>query len=148
MKKYSWIAPLLLFAAACGPDLVFESNSVKNYLEIDPAEYDSKRLKGGVSDEYELENAEVEGDTIFLNVWYGGGCGEVSFTLLLDELVTSDTSSLPTLASLLMLDDRDDCEAGINESLPFPLSELPDGPYTLYVYNPSVSGQVVLVDIP
>ncbi|MEL6534320.1 MAG: hypothetical protein AAFQ98_02850 [Bacteroidota bacterium] len=148
MKKHRWILPLLLLAAACGPTLVSQSEFIMAFVASNPSEYERLRFADDASDDYNLASAEVAGDSLFLNVSYGGGCSEVTFTLWLNEIILSDTSSLPTLASVLVLEDPDTCEAEVDNTVAYPLNELPPGPYTLFVHNGAVPGQVVAVDVP
>ncbi|HAA15450.1 MAG TPA: hypothetical protein DCE41_28615 [Cytophagales bacterium] len=148
MKQYRWIVPLIILAAACGPSLVSQSEFITAFVATNPSEYERLRFADEASDEYELLNAEVADDSLYLSVSYDGGCTEVSFTLWLNEIMQSDTSSLPTLASVLVLEDTDTCEIAIRNEIPFALSDLPTGPYTLFVHSGSTPGQVLAVDVP
>ncbi|MFK7926206.1 MAG: hypothetical protein AB8H47_29930 [Bacteroidia bacterium] len=83
---------------------------------------DSQRYQNDASDGFQLIEAKLEGDCLIITVSYGGGCGEVDFTLLAIE---GETFSLPPQIPMrLILDDNDNCEALVSEELQFDLSLL------------------------
>lgn len=145
MKKCSlWF--VLLLSAACTDDLVYDQQGIQVYVAEDPERYAEVRFTP--YDPYELEAAMVSQDSLYLGVRYGGGCGSVRFTLILDQPSQADSDAVISRSAVLMLEDDDDCEAILGAEVPIPLAHLPLGPYSLYVYNPSVNGQVVMVEVP
>ena len=83
---------------------------------------DENKYNAATSDEYIIDYAFINNDTLNMIVQYGGGCGAVSFKLLMNGyFMESDPVQLDVLLSLK---DEDPCEALIKRSICFDLSEL------------------------
>lgn len=148
MRKYLFGTAILILATACGPELVFENSEMRVYVKEVSGAYDESRFDDYASDGYSLGIAEVAGDSVRLNVSYSGGCGGADFRLLIDEpSMAATTDSVASRSAVLLLEDNDNCEAIVSTDVTLPLSSLPAGPYTLFVYNPSQSGEVASVTI-
>ena len=72
-------------------------------------------------DPFDLESIEIVGDTITLNVIYGGGCKEHCFSLYMSPAAFFE--SYPVQANLYLRHNSngDACEALINEDISFNL---------------------------
>lgn len=92
----------------------------------------AKPTKGGIkvvadkkipkkSAPFEIGKPRFKGDTLLLDVEYGGGCQDHVFTLYWDDRFKEN---VPLSASLVLIhnDNRDECEAWLSETLEFDLT--------------------------
>jgi len=92
--------------------VVIITNRPPNFIQLDP---------------FDLENIEIAGDTITLNIAYSGGCKDHSFSLYMSPAAFLE--SYPVQANLYLRHNSngDACEAFISESAFFnirPIAEL------------------------
>ncbi len=75
------------------------------------------------NDSYQIENVSIDGNILKINVSYGGGCGEHTFSLFWDKMVAK---SLPGQSTLYLIHNAHEerCEAFLHNSLKFDLSTL------------------------
>ena len=93
--------------------------------EVRPVVIEEVGAEPGESDDFTLQGASVEGDTLALQVGYSGGCEPHQFSLHWAPLWLE---SLPVQTSLWLTHEANDdaCEAFITETLRFDLTPLRD----------------------
>ena len=99
---------------------VIITNQPPNAIQLDP---------------FDLEDIEIEGDSITLNITYSGGCKEHCFSLYMTPAAFLE--SYPVQANLYLRHNSngDACEALVNESVSFnlrPIAELYKTAYGKY----------------
>ena len=74
------------------------------------------------TDSFEITDASISAHTLTLGVTYGGGCGEVDFSLLVNN---SFMESNPVQVQVIpVLQDRDNCKSLVTREICFDLTEL------------------------
>ena len=114
---------VLLLLTSCCPDgfnFVIITNQPPNAIQLDP---------------FDLEDIEIVGDSITLNITYSGGCEEHCFSLYMTPAAFLE--SYPVQANLYLRHNSngDACEALVNESVSFnlrPIAELYKTAYGKY----------------
>ncbi len=76
----------------------------------------------GPDDNYQLLSASIEGNNLNLTIVYGGGCGEVFYDLLASDVYLDGDATETNVR--LAFDDKDACEAGLELTLSFDLSQI------------------------
>lgn len=103
-------------------------------VTVDPSAYSDF-----MTDSFILEEVQINGDSLKIKVQYGGGCGEAAFGLLTDAYFME---SHPVQLNLrLVLKNMDPCDAIVQRSLCFDLSELSE---IFNSYYQSVGGTIIL----
>ena len=74
------------------------------------------------TDEYIVNKANITGDSLMIEIQYGGGCGPVGYELNTDGLFME--SNPVQLNVLLAFADDDPCEMVVTKNLCFDLSDL------------------------
>ena len=74
------------------------------------------------TDEYIVNKANITGDSLMIEIQYGGGCGPVGYELYTDGLFME--SNPVQLNILLAFADDDPCEMVVKKNLCFDLSDL------------------------
>lgn len=94
------------------------------------------------SDPFEVVAASVSSNTLTLAVEYGGGCGEVDFSLLVDN---SFMESNPVQVQVIpVLQDHDKCKKLVAREICFDLTELADRYKSAY----QTSSGSILIRVP
>jgi hypothetical protein len=126
MKSTILFLGLTLFALGCGEKdqekgMEFESELI---VRQSAEEFESLTSEGASNgDPISFDKFIMRNDSVFLSVYYYGGCERHSFELVWNETFTSKTPSL-TAFVLIHNDNNDDCREFIHETLAFSLSEL------------------------
>ncbi len=119
MKRIFYIltAATLLIAAGCKTEKVVD---VKNDSTVDSPEF--------VSTTFRFKNVKIEGDTLFANVEYSGGCGDHKFEMEQNGFLRK---SLPPKqpVQIIHLSTVDHCRSMINEDLKFDISSFRGTPH-------------------
>lgn len=119
MKRIFYIltATALLLAAGCKTETVVD---VKNDSTVDSPEF--------VSTTFRFKNVKIEGDTLFANVEYSGGCGDHKFEMEQNGFLMK---SLPPKqpVKIIHLSTVDHCRSMINENLKFDISSFRGTPH-------------------
>ncbi len=76
------------------------------------------------TDPFEITSASISSNTLILGVEYGGGCGEVDFSLLVDN--TFMESNPVQVQVIPVLQDHDKCKKRVAREICFDLTELAD----------------------
>jgi len=116
------VVMLLVSSNSCldGSQFVIITNQPPNAIQLDP---------------FDLEDIEISGDTITLNITYSGGCKEHGFSLYMSPAAFLE--SYPVQANLYLRHNSngDTCEVFISESVSFnlrPIAELYKTAYGKY----------------
>ena len=150
----AWASVLVLFffvSAGCdrGPT---EPSSLNDAVAVTPGDVTSNGAQSGAvivsdtpgdlgDDDYALNAARIAGDTLTLNLSYGGGCAAHEFTLVAAE--TFMASSPVQLAVHLAHDAHGDpCEAWLTTDYEFDLTAIRDRYRQQYG---SAAGRIVLL---
>ena len=86
-------------------------------------------------DPFDLEDIEIAGDTITLNITYSGGCKEHGFSLYMSPAAFLESYLVQANLYLRHNSNGDACEALVNESVSFnlrPIAELYKTAYREY----------------
>jgi len=75
------------------------------------------------SDEFDLDTVTIEGDSLKMHVWYGGGCQVHDFNLCWNGIFTESVVVQATL-QLIHDSNQDMCEALISAPITFDLTPL------------------------
>lgn len=106
--------------AAPGPVAAGKPLEEKEEQGVRPVRIDAA-FRPGNSDPFDLSEAVVRGDTLFLTVGYGGGCKEHVFDLVTNKMFLK--SMPPQLVLTLEHESNDDmCRAYLTETLRFDLT--------------------------
>ena len=127
MKKlfYILIGTSLLLTLGCKTDTVVDvavdSNVDSNVdVNVDSPEF--------VSTTFRFKDVKIEGDTLFANVQYSGGCGDHKFEMKQNGFLMK---SLPPKqpVQIIHLSTVDHCRSLINEDLKFDISRFRGSPH-------------------
>lgn len=83
---------------------------------------DGSLYNNTTSDDFELTNAEVIGDSLKLTISYGGGCGNVEAKLIDSENILESSPIQRNIK--LSLKDNDNCEAFLTKVISFDLTPI------------------------
>jgi hypothetical protein len=103
-----------------------ESEKRNNSEDTEPINISVEELSNGVSvelkdDFFTIDNAEIMGQRLKVNVTYSGGCGNAEFRAVWNGMAMK---SMPPKVNLkLYLDDSDNCEALISKQIIIDLSK-------------------------
>ncbi len=118
-KTWPLFALMLCLFFACKKD---EAPEVRTATCSTPTIVDADLYKDAPDDYFEMLNATIDGDCLFLRIRFGGGC-DVLDAKLLDSGDIAE--SLPVQRTLrLSLTDNDFCKALVTENLTFNLSDI------------------------
>ena len=119
MKRIFYIltATTLLLAVGCKTETIVD---VKIDSTVDSPEF--------VSTTFRFKNVKIEGDTLFANVEYSGGCGDHKFEMEPNGFLMK---SLPPKqpVQIIHLSTVDHCRSLINEDLKFDISSFRGTPH-------------------
>ena len=80
----------------------------------------NEQLRNAPRDPFDFISAEIIGDCLEVAVRYGGGCGGADFQLFGQEELAQ--SLPPQRLVLISLDDKDNCEALVTDTISFDLT--------------------------
>lgn len=128
--------PLLFLAMACTPAPIIGPDGCLQ-VKADDAAYPPAR-----QDDYILDTAWVASQELTAVVWYGGGCGEVTFDSWGER--SFEQGNTVHYRVFLTLKDDDNCEALLLDTLCINLSEFghdpaDTSPLTLYGPQDTIS---------
>jgi hypothetical protein len=123
MKSLCFAFAFSLISSAIGCSLLQTNES--NHLPSVILLQDSNQADHLPSDGLEIQSAKIVGNTLSIEVAYGGGCKEHVFELYVSPALAK---SLPPKGSLILTHDanQDGCYAFIRKSLEFDLLSLKD----------------------
>jgi hypothetical protein len=102
---------------------------------------DESKYNAASTDDFTISKAFITGDSLMVNVQFGGGCGTTDFSLLTDGLFME--SNPVQLNLFLSFTDQDPCEAAIQKVICFDLSNLA----TLYNDSYQTSGGTIIIHL-
>ncbi len=120
MKASIFTLALLFIFISC------DKPNTTNVASDDAVQVVSSAYFSNVStDDYHISAANIVGDRLEITVNAGGGCGELNFSLLANELVIETSPEQQMIR--LILDDQDICEALLEEKRWYDISSLKIG---------------------
>ncbi len=146
MKQLIYSLILIVTIGACSknePFLAEDDNlAITSATDCDLISLVSFELIYYYSDPFEIKNASIRSNELVFDVAYGGGCGEVDFSLLVSN---SFMESFPVQThAVLVLKDNDTCKRKVTREICFDLTELAE----LYKSSYQTSKGSISISIP
>ena len=120
MKTSIFTLVLLLSLISCD-----KPNPNTNSCEDSGYLVNTTLFSGITSDDFDISEAQIIGDCLEIGIRVGGGCGELNYSLIADEMVIETYPEKRMIR--LILDDQDNCEALLYEKILFDISNFRTG---------------------
>jgi hypothetical protein len=108
------------------PEEVFEpepEEKKSNQTEIKQLTYNPKLIPDMLGAHYDIENAELSGNQLYITIAYSGGCKEHEFNLYHNKMISK---SMPPILNIFLTHENngDECEQYITKTIIFDVSTL------------------------